>query len=114
MCVMFQDLFSRASDMLEHETGSPLSLITFQLPRAMLTPSCRTNITVTRLTGPTSRSDVVITGRDPVFGSAPFSVQHQGCGMSGLRVVLPSNSLVQAHNVSAEMGKKIVYTTKLY
>ena len=105
---LFQDLFIRASDQLEYETGSGLGLITFHLPPSMLTPSCSSNLTVSRLTSSSSGvEDVVVSARDPVFGDNIFSVQHQGCGERGLRVVLPSSSLIQSDNVTDDMGELI-------
>ena len=102
----FQSLLNSTSDLLEHETGSSLSRVTIQLPASMMSSPCMTNITMTKVNHVTSdTTDVTITGRDPVFGSTPFTIQHGGCGTRGRRVTLPSDSLVQADNVTSDMGK---------
>ena len=47
-----------------------------------------------------SSADVILTGRDPVFGSFPFSVQHGGCETRGRHVILPVDNLLQSDSDS--------------
>ena len=45
--------------------------------------------------------------RDPVFGGSPYPLQYGGCGVPGLQVRLPLDSLVQGENISSQLGKNI-------
>ena len=49
--------------------------------------------------------DILLTDRDPVFGSSPFSVQHGGCGERGRHVILPLDSLVQGEDVTDDTSE---------
>ena len=45
--------------------------------------------------------------RDPVFGGSPYPLQYGGCGVPGLQVRLPLDSLVQGENISSQLGENI-------
>ena len=91
--------------MLEHETSSPLSRVTVELPQSMVSSACTANISLARLGVETLQTDIVITERDPVFGTAAFGVQAEGCGARGRRVYLPSDRLLQADNLTSDTGE---------
>ena len=95
--------------MLEHETSSPLSRVTVELPQSMVSSACTANISLARLGVETLQTDVVITERDPVFGMAAFGVQAEGCGARGRRVYLPSDRLLQADNLTSDTGEIPTY-----
>ena len=46
--------------------------------------------------------------RDPVFGGSPYPLQYGGCGVGGLQVRLPLDSLVQGENISSQLGKIVI------
>ena len=95
--------------MLEHETSSPLSRVTVELPESLVSSPCTANITMARLGAETLQSDVVVTERDPVFGTAAFGVQAGGCGVRGRRVYLPSDRLLQADSLTSDTGEIPTY-----
>ena len=54
-----------------------------------------------------SRITLKSVSRDPVFGGSPYPVQYGGCGVPGLQVRLPLDSLVQGENFSSQLGENI-------
>ena len=79
--------------------------MTVELPASLISSPCTANISLARLDVETLQTDVVITERDPVFGTAAFGVQAEGCGARGRRVYLPSDGLLQADNVTSDTGE---------
>ena len=91
--------------MLNHETSVPLTRVTVELPDSMISSSCTANITLSKLGKESLEPNVEVTGRDPVFGSSPFSVQAGGCRARGRGVTLPGDRLLQADNVTSDTGE---------
>ena len=83
--------------------------MTVELPASLISSPCTANISLARLGVESLEGDVEVTGRDPVFGSAPFGVQAGGCGARGRRVYLPSDRLLQADNVTSDTGEIVRY-----
>ena len=108
-----QFLLNSTSELLEQETSVPLTRITVELPQSMVSSACTANISLSRLGKESLRTDVEITGRDPVFGSSPYHVGSGGCGTRGRRVTLPSDRLLQADNVTSDTGEITAYTTSI-
>eukprot|EP00090_Calanus_glacialis_P035817 TRINITY_DN6109_c0_g1_i2.p1 TRINITY_DN6109_c0_g1~~TRINITY_DN6109_c0_g1_i2.p1 ORF type:complete len:1093 (+),score=204.46 TRINITY_DN6109_c0_g1_i2:1-3279(+) len=91
-------LLTSSSYLLQQHTSSPINTISIILPPTLVKTACTANITLNKLQK--EPVDILLTDRDPVFGSSPFSVQHGGCGERGRHVILPLDSLVQGENVT--------------
>ena len=48
-----------------------------------------------------SSEDILVTGRHPLFGSRPWSLQHGGCAVRGQRVELPYPGLLGDNGTEA-------------
>ena len=94
---LFQSLLTSSMKLLD----TPAK-ITVVLPASFTQTSCIGNISFSQVH--LLRPDVLVSGRDPVFGSSPFSIQHSGCGQRGRNIVLPVDSLVQAQTVQLSEG----------
>ena len=53
------------------------------------------------------REDILLSERDPVFQSSPFSIQFAGCGRRGRCINLPVDGLLTSKEVSEAEGKVI-------
>jgi hypothetical protein len=89
--------------LLEHYTSSPINTISIILPPTLVHTACTANITLNKFHH--EPVDILLTERDPAFGSSPFSVQHGGCGERGRHVILPLDSLVQGENVTDDTSE---------
>ena len=92
-----------ASKLLQEETSASISTIIIRLPPSILHSPCSTNLTLYQVIS--TPVDILLTGRDPVFGSLPFSVQHGGCGERGRHVILPVDTLVQNDTITNDTSK---------
>ena len=96
-------VLTSSSSLLSHSTSRPITSISIILPPTLVKTACTANITLH--TFHHEPVDILLTDRDPVFGSSPFSVQHGGCGERGRHVILPLDSLVQGETVTDDTSE---------